>query len=729
MGTPESTPTISVEAINQTERSLNAAGWRTLEAGEAPPSTGAALTRCTTDQSRQPHFLLFLSGSLVAAVRLEPTEQEFRSQASEIRQAQLMPSEPAGTDPVPFQFQVFGAKIRSWDFLERPTTTRCLDSFPSPTALGSGLRTSFRLTSLTFSSGQRIELEPSSIVILVGPNNSGKSSTLQEIVAHVQGRRPVGPALRGLEYKLRGNTELLRSWLAETLRSSQTPAGTTYNWINFSADENSLRGLWEKIPSAGLQSLAEVFCCLIKTEDRLTIAKTSSAHKVYQQAPQNPIQSLFEDEDLEKRISEKCRLLFGHEVILNRGGGALISLHFGPRPRPTSAEDRVSRSYVERLVRLPRLEKQGDGIRSFMGTLLLALTSPAFIRLIDEPEAFLHPPQARHLGAILASDMKAEHAQLVVATHSGDLVRGLLESQPERLKILRLSRVGDGTTASELSAADIEQFWSDPSLRFSNTLDGLFHEAVVVCEDDADCRFYSALVESIVDESAPKRPDIMYTACGGKHKIAKVVPALTQAGVPTFVIVDFDVLNDENVIKSIVEKLGRSWSGMQRDWKVLSSAISSRSASLNKNQVSQKVKEILAALPTQKVTQDAANGIRDVLRQVSAWETVKKSGLSAVPQGDASKAATSLLSKLKQAGVFVVPCGEMESFVRSISGHGAAWVFEALDRDVRRDVSLVDARRFASGLLQHITSALHPEQASVDAHGAEPKETSPCADR
>src|SRR3954452_10968168 len=44
------------------------------------------------------------------------------------------------------------------------------------------------------------------------------------------------------------------------------------------------------------------------------------------------------------------------------------------------------------------LEKEGDGMRSFVGILLHVLLSNDMISLVDAPEAFLHPPQARLIG-------------------------------------------------------------------------------------------------------------------------------------------------------------------------------------------------------------------------------------------------------------------------------------------------------------------------------------------
>lgn len=96
--------------------------------------------------------------------------------------------------------------------------------------------------------------------------------------------------------------------------------------------------------------------------------------------------------------------------------------------------------------------------------------------LIDEPEAFVRPPPARQLGRILVKD-KPEDQQLWLSTHSGDLVRGLLEIPDASVRVLRLRRRDDVNVVAELSSSDVKTLWDDPLLRYSNILDGLFHEA------------------------------------------------------------------------------------------------------------------------------------------------------------------------------------------------------------------------------------------------------------
>jgi hypothetical protein len=71
---------------------------------------------------------------------------------------------------------------------------------------------------------------------------------------------------------------------------------------------------------------------------------------------------------------------------------------------------------------------------------------------------------------------------------------------------------------------NLRGLWRDPLLRHSNIFDGLFHERVIICESDADCMFYSAVISAIADPET--QPNLMFTHTGGKHRLPVVVRAL-----------------------------------------------------------------------------------------------------------------------------------------------------------------------------------------------------------
>jgi hypothetical protein len=360
-----------------------------------------------------------------------------------------------------------------------------------------------------------------------------------------------------------------------------------------------------------------------------------------------------------------------------------------------NGEDRVSISYIQRLEKLPTLHTQGDGMRSFAGVLLATSVGQENIMLIDEPEAFLHPPQARLLGTTLIQDRGGDR-QLFIATHSTDIVRGVLDTESPEVKVLRVRRSGTKNVVRLLSNARIKELWGDPLLRYSNILDGLFHESVVVCESDGDCRFYAAVLDATLvgrgDDT--KRPDLMFTHCGGKARLAMVIRALREVDVPVKAVADFDVLSDEEPLKSIAVALGVDWSAIQADWKIVKSAVDSKKPDLTTSDVQEEIGKILKNVAETSFPPKARAEIQGVLKRSSAWAHAKQIGKAFVPPGDSTKACERLLTTLRTAGLHVVEVGELEGYVRTEGGHGPKWVNAVLARPLASDPELETARRF-----------------------------------
>lgn len=174
-----------------------------------------------------------------------------------------------------------------------------------------------------------------------------------------------------------------------------------------------------------------------------------------------------------------------------------------------------------------------------------------------------------------------DNRQMFIATHSGDFIRGLLDANTERVRIVRLQREEDINHIKELNSEGIKSVWGDPLLRYSNVLDGLFHEKVAICESDSDCRFYSAILDAVYEnEKESPKPDLMFTHCGGKDRLPIVIQSLERLGVPVVAIADFDVLNNENPLKEIFESLGGNWGEVASAWKLVKISIEQKNLSL-----------------------------------------------------------------------------------------------------------------------------------------------------
>jgi len=449
----------------------------------------------------------------------------------------------------------------------------------------------------------------------------------------------------------------------------------------------------------GLRSLTKFFINFLTTDDRLGAANPAPNISITKDPPTHPIHYLQRNDVIEKKISSYFKEAFGEDLIIHRNAGNIVPLYCGIRPQLEQDEDRMSISYIKKLEELPTLHTQGDGMRSFVGVILHALVVDYPIILIDEPEAFLHPPQARLLGKMIVQEAPTDR-QLFLATHSGDFLRGLLDIPSNRVRILRLQRKGQINPTKELDNDGIKKVWGDPILRYSNVLDGIFHDKVILCEGDGDCRFYAAIWDAIFESSGEdRREHIMFLHCGGKDRMPVVIDSLRNLDVPVCVIADFDLLNSESPLKEIVIKLSGNWNSIKNKWRMVKRAIEEKKTELSTKEVSEEINKILSTIEDAIFPIDARKKIQRILRRSSPWYTTKSTGKAIIPSGDPTIAYNDMCREFAKIGLFIVDSGELESFAKTIGGHGPKWVNAVLEKELANDPELDDARAFVKKIL------------------------------
>lgn len=570
------------------------------------------------------------------------------------------------------------------------------------------------IAGLTFSDNSAVSFDKSDVVIIVGPNNSGKSATLRSIRDKIATGAP-SVVIKDLQVGKEGSAADVVGWLRTFAKVAHEPQNPHFQGFGTSLPVGQVPHWWNTSRD-GFQALARFFCHMLTADERLATSVPAGNIAVLHEPPVHPLHFLLRDEQLEERLSKQFRKAFGMDLIVNRLAGSQIPVHVGQRPVPD--RDRLSPQYISDLEKLPQLHTQGDGMRSFAGVLLQTSVGRESIVLVDEPEAFLHPPQARQLGRMLASQPAepsqgsetsegAEASQLpaprqlFIATHSSDVLRGMLDAGRSVVRVIRMTREGDVNHISRLDNDKVVELWSDPLLRSSNILDGLFHERVILCESDADARFYSAVADAVVEASGPdaRRPDVMFTHCGGKDRLAVVLRALRGVDVPVSVAADFDILSSEQPLRSVVEGARGDWNAIRPNWTLIKTAIDSKKPELNSAEVARDIKQILDGVTDTIFPKQAKDGIQEVFRRSSPWAAAKAGGKAFVPSGDPTRAYQALLSDLTRLGIHVVEVGELEGFVRSVGNHGPKWVNEVLKKNLAQDIELEDARKFVIALL------------------------------
>lgn len=545
------------------------------------------------------------------------------------------------------------------------------------------------ITKMKFNDGQECSFLPSDIVVFVGSNNAGKSQVLRDIELFFSNRESTRIVAREIEIALSGNPNYFRE------HSVEKHGHFVFEGVN-AVNAQHFLDWWNE---RNIHVYKNYVLNFLTTEQRLLASKPVSSYDAANEIPNNPIQELYAKDSKESEISELFKSAFGQDVIVNRGAGSIIPIHVGRKPNLENGEDRVSESYLKKLNKVSQAQVQGDGIRSFLGILLNVFVNPHPIILIDEPEAFLHPPQARLLGKILAERLH-ENCQIFISSHSGDFIKGLLDSGNSQTKIVHINRdFSDVNHVSLLANQEIADIWKDPILHFSNILDGLFHSKVVICESDSDCRFYQALLNACYGDDGVS--DILFVHCGGKQRLKVVVDALRSLDVKTMAVADIDVLNDENVFRQIAESFGIVWDHVEGKWKNINNFARQLVTPKNKKAVKEEIDSFLESLSETTLSHSASEKIREIVKFSSGWSSVKKVGKSAFVGGVYTD-YTEVETECKSHGLLIVPVGELEHFYKPFeSMHGPGWTNKVLECvDLLNDRELREAREFVRLILE-----------------------------
>ncbi len=528
-------------------------------------------------------------------------------------------------------------------------------------------RPNVHVSQVGFSDGSEIDLSGDEVILLVGPNNSGKSQALrdiEEIIKSQPAETKEGLCIVSITLEASGDQQALESFFEK----NATKDGSYYVYRDQRIKANNCKFISEKVLGG---QLGPFYCKRLDAKSRLEAANPRPQRDPDAQAVE-PAQLLWEDEELMKDIGNAFEKAFKVNLVFDTKSGTNLIIHVGPQPSWDQESDRLSKKYVDAVRKLPRLHEQGDGMRSFAGILFDAIVSPRDITLLDEPEAFLHPPQMKQLGAILGA---SETKQIFVATHSSDILKGFLDSTKESTRVIRLQRRAAANVVSSMSQQDLASLWSRPELKYSNALEALFHEQAVICEHDSDCKLYNAVSDYLNDlknsGDETRFPDTHFVPTGGIGGVPKIASALRSFGVPVKIIVDFDILGKKAELVAIVESIGGDWSDFEADWSIVDTAVTSGIQPPSKSQIQAQVNMLFDSTDVEEIPK---RRIEEVLRQRTAWGMIKNVGESGIPTMVGAGAYKALKSGLEAIGLFWVPCGEIEQFCPSVKPNKSKFV-------------------------------------------------------
>src|SRR6201999_149428 len=194
------------------------------------------------------------------------------------------------------------------------------------------------------------------------------------------------------------------------------------------------------------------------------------------------------------------------------------------------------------------IKDTSDGVQAFVGILCAVLSGDYRAILIDEPEAFLHPPLARKLGYQLTTALK-EGGTLMASTHSPDFLMGCLQASPN-VRVVRLEYSNGKSKGKIIDSSALTQLFKKPLMRSANVVSALFHDGVVATESDNDRVFYGEVYHRLA-EQAKGYPSVLFVNAQNKQTIQDIIGPLRKFGIPAAAIVDIDILKDG----------GKTWTG------------------------------------------------------------------------------------------------------------------------------------------------------------------------
>ena len=540
---------------------------------------------------------------------------------------------------------------------------------------------SISIEKVVFNDKTEIEFDADDIVLLVGANNVGKSRTLKDIKDDLIDSSKPKIIVKEVAYNSSDFTdESIKSYFEKNFIKDSIG---NYNVL---IDDNCYQ-YYDKYnlkPTGDNREFYKVLFSFLSTENRLNISKSIRFNSSVDNTNLRSMKALETNLIYINMLNSFLSLGFGKSIEIcdeYSNGTILKKYKIGKHDDINEAINTDRRTAMQKMKDMEDLQDQGDGIRSAVAVLASLIVNDHSLFLIDEPESFLHPPQARLLGKHIVELSRGK--QCFISTHSIDFIKGVLEADPSRVKIIKINRSENENSFKEIDNDGVSQIANDRNLKYTNILDGLFYDRLVLCENESDCKFYSAILENL-DQSIYQ--NTLFRAVGGKDQFKKVIPLLIRLNIKYVVIADIDLISNRIYLKSLINSIKDDcYSEIDECHSEFIKLFEEGMNSQVKTQETIK-NEINDLFDENKyMSDDTANKIKALLKNISSFKMLKRGGKHVLPAGECTIKFNEIRDFLDKHNVFILECGEIERLVPEVKGHGNAWVEKTFESYVDLD--------------------------------------------
>ncbi|HKP75830.1 MAG TPA: AAA family ATPase, partial [Longimicrobiaceae bacterium] len=531
-----------------------------------------------------------------------------------------------------------------------------------------------------------LSFSPGPMTVFVGPNNSGKSLALRELENFIEsGGESHGLIVQGVEPDLPPASVVRQMVLSREATDDGPPPPPGFTRVVRLKTPGEFSGRRAEDPAEPLEeqlidldavtraledvdhlddeefallcrAVLTLFLIRLDGQTRLALTHPRAVGKPGDH-PAHHLAVLWRDREARERIREITADAFRLWFAIDRSSAhGLFRIRMSERaPMDEDEEqgdDDRARAFHGRAHDIAQLS---DGVRAFTGLTAAVMSADYRIMLVDEPEAFLHPPLARKLGKRLTQLASERGANVLASTHSPEFLMGCVQSG-QRVNVVRLTWRGGVATARLLHADRLDVMMKDPLLRSTGVLGALFHEGAIVCEADADRVFYAEVNERLLAARAGGADGCLFLNAQNKQTIRRIIRPLREMGIPAVAVVDLDILK------------GR-----------------------------EDFRDLLRAAFVPAVFWEPWEEQRARLFQKLKGEDWKGGGIYRTPR-EVRAAGELLLGACAEYGLFIVPTGELECWLPEleVGGHGPEWL-TAVFQKMGTDPGAKDYQRPGSG--------------------------------
>ena len=529
--------------------------------------------------------------------------------------------------------------------------------------------------------GDQTEIVLNNITVLVGPNNVGKSQTLRDIKNLLELGKNARPIIiNDADFDLPENFNDFLSLLniadSQKTVGYKTIRGLRSNLLSEDAIDFSVEAYknaynnTERRKKEIMGTFTKYFVTDLSSSNRLLLASSVDSVNPELKNPQNLLQSLFLDNTRELDLKQAFKDAFNMEITLDYS--SMLKLCFRVAEKmPDIPED------PRKANKLGKIEEQGDGFRSLVGIILGLLFSKGRIVLLDEPEAFLHPAQARFLGKWIGDHKDIINGQLIISTHNANFLSGIIASGHD-VDIFRLNRIGDNTTFNKVSSNATKALFENPLLSSQRVMESVFYKGVVVCEADAD----RAIYQGVATINHHSNEDVLFIHSQNKQTLKIVAKLLKDANIPVALVADIDALNDQAILKGMISSttdshIPQSIFDLRKE---IALTVNGKTDNQMLKALTTEVWYLYEQLVYHKHTLDGAKGaLQRIAKGITSWSEIKSKGIEGFDTKIREKVLL-LINELKQYGVFIVPVGELEGWLNVGTKKKNKWIVPALEK-------------------------------------------------